>query len=141
MLFKGLHQNSTLKDLSMGSIKIIPNAISVDNMKSLSVYLQDREKCTLESLDLRHCSIEAETAVELAHGLKHNCSMKTLNLNYNHVGDQGATALGQALLQNKTLMVLSLVECGITTTGATALAVCNCWKTKHLRSFTLPAMQ
>ena len=117
IILNGLHKNSSLKHLVM-----VYNHMSLDHMKSLSVYLQDRGKCKLETLDLDNCNIESETAVELAHGLSHNCSVKTLNLSYNDVGDEGATALGQTLLKNKTLTRLTLYKSGITTTGGTALA-------------------
>ena len=117
IVLNGLHKNSSLKHLDMSS-----NRMSLDNMKSLSVYLQDRGKCNLKTLDLDVCNIEPETAVELAHGLSHNCSVKTLDLSHNDVGDEGATALGQTLLKNKTLTVMELDNCGISTTGGTALA-------------------
>ena len=117
IIFDGLHKNSSLKHLLMEN-----NHMSLDHMKSLNVYLQDRGKCKLETLHLVDCNFEPETAVELAHGLSHNCSVKTLYLSANDVGDEGATALGQTLLKNKTLTCLTLDNCGITTTGGTALA-------------------
>ena len=117
IIFDGLHKNSSLKHLIMHY-----NHMSLDNIKCLSVYLQDRGKCKLETPDLEYCNIKPETAVELAHGLSHNCSVKALVLHNNDVGDEGATALGQTLLKNKTLKVMELNDCGITTTGGTALA-------------------
>ena len=117
IILNGLHKNSSLKHLVMDC-----NHMLLDNMKSLSVYLQDRGKCKLETLNLKFCNIEPETAVELAHGLSHNCSVKTLDLTGNHVGDEGATALGQTFLENKTLTRMELGNCGVTTTGGTALA-------------------
>ena len=117
IILNGLHNNSSLKHLVM---KV--SHMSLDHMKCLSVYLQDRGKCKLERLDLNICNIEPETAVELAHGLSHNCSVKTLDLSFNDVGDEGTTALGQTLLKNKTLTKMELTDCGITTTGGTALA-------------------
>ena len=124
IVLNGLHKNSSLNLLLIGfdSLNPIYNHISLDNMKSLNVYIQDRGKCKLETLDLSNCNIEPETAVELAHGLSHNCSVKTLYLYNNDVGDEGATALGQTLLKNKTLTRLRLDYCGITATGGTALA-------------------
>ena len=117
IVLNGLHNNSSLKHLFMHY-----NRMSLDHMKSLSVYLQDRGKCKLDTLDLDNCNIEPETAIELAHGLSHNCSVKTLDLRNNGVGDEGATALGQTLPKNKTLSYLMLANCGITATGGTALA-------------------
>ena len=118
IILNGLHKNSSLKHLVM----VNNQTVSLDHMKSLSVYLQDTGKCKLETLGLEYCNIEPETAVELAHGLSHNCSVKTVELSQNDVGDEGATALGQTLLKNKTLTSLLLFYCGITATGGTALA-------------------
>ena len=122
ILFKGLQQNSSLKQLVIGGISLHPNHISLEAMKTLSAYLQDKEKCKLETLDLSKCDISSDTAVELAHGLSQNCSVKELLLSYNPIGDEGAAALGQAMTENKTVTTLKLDSCDITTTGGAALA-------------------
>ena len=64
--------------------------MSLNHMKSLSVYLQDRGMCKLDTMNFEYCNIEPETAVELAHGLSHNCSVKILHLTGNDVGDERA---------------------------------------------------
>ena len=123
ILFKGLQQNISLKNLVFGDILSIHlNHISLEAMKTLSAYLQDKEKCKLETLDLRYCDISSDTAVELAHGLSQNCSMKVLYLSDNPIGDEGAAALGQAMTENKTITELWLGSCDITTTGGSVLA-------------------
>ena len=123
ILFKGLQQNSSLKNLVIGYIlSIHQNNITLEAMKTLSAYLQDKEKCKLERLYLRQCDISSDTAVELAHGLSQNCSVKVLHLSYNPIGDEGAAALGQAMTENKTITELWLNSCDITTTRGAALA-------------------
>ena len=117
ILFKGLQQNSSLKKLY-----VLQSHISLEAMKTLSAYLQDKEMCKLEKLDLRHCDISSDTAVELAHGLSGNCSVKVLYLSRNPIGDGGAAALGQAMTENKTITELTLASCDITTSGGAALA-------------------
>ena len=125
ILFKGLQQNSPLITLKVGhylGIDENPNHISLEAMKTLSEYLQDKEKCKLETLDLSGCDISSDTAVELAHGISQNCSVKELLLSDNRIGDEGAAALGQTMTENKTIMYLWLAHCDITTTGGAALA-------------------
>ena len=121
ILFKRLQQNSSLKKLLIGDISRHPNHISLQAMKTLSAYLQDKEKCKLEKLDLSQCDISSDTAVELAHGLSQNCSVKVLYLSHYPIGDKGAAALGQAMTE-KTITELWLASCDITTTGGAALA-------------------
>ena len=123
ILFKRLQQNSSLKTLRVGYIisEQHNNHISLEAMKTLSAYLQDKEKCKLETLDMSKCDISSDTAVELAHGLSQNCSVKVLELSDNPIGDEGAAALGQAMTENKTITTLWLARCDITTTGGAAL--------------------
>ena len=119
ILVGGLLQNISLKHLVMPSIS---ESFTYDNMTRLSVYLQSKDTCKLEILDLSECNIESGAAVELANGLSSNSSVKALDLSRNNVGDEGATALGQALLKNKTIEILRLDNCRIATRGGVALA-------------------
>ena len=95
---------------------------SLEAMKTLSAYLQDKEKCKLETLNLSDCNISSDVAIELSQQLIQNCSVKILYLSYNPISDEGAAGLGQAITENKTITKLWLSRCDITTTGGEALA-------------------
>ena len=121
-LFKGLQQSRSMKELTIGRYSSVSNHISLEAMKTLHAYLQDKENCKLEKLYLTDSDISSDIAIELARGLSQNSSINEVFLSNNPIGDEGAAALGQTLTENKTINKLMLSKCNITATGGAALA-------------------
>ncbi len=122
-LFQGLQYSNCLKRfLLYSNWKEGPNSVSLDSMKLLRAFLQDRDKCKLETLDLTSCDIQPESASELAQGIAGNSTVKELRLCGNPIGDKGVTSLAQVLAENTSITELDFMHCNITTIGGTNLA-------------------
>lgn len=61
---------------------------------------------TLKKIDLSHCSLGIEGAIEIAKALECNQSLECLSMAHNKIGDQGAIAIAKALTKNNSLSSL-----------------------------------
>ena len=96
------------------------------------------QSCTLEHIELLHCSMAPVGAQHLAQALCVNTSVKILKLSDNPLGDKGAKALAEMLggngaessgTVNTTLEHVDLSDCSIGPVGAQHLAQALCVNT------------
>ncbi|XP_076836609.1 NACHT, LRR and PYD domains-containing protein 12-like [Brachyhypopomus gauderio] len=128
-------RSSHLRELNLNS-----NNLRDSGAKELSAPLEDPH-CTLEKLELEHCSITEEGCAALCSALRSNPSshLRELNLNHNKPGDSGVKQLS-ALLEDThcTLYKLHLSKCSIPEEGCAAL--CSALRSNpssHLRELNL----
>ena len=123
LIISGLHHNTTLKWLDMGSsltkMRGCGSHFSLQNTISLASVL--RTNHTLVYLHLRECDIDSDGACQLASALCTNDTLQKLNLWGNQIGVKGATAFAEMLLKNKSLKKLHLVDDSIGEEGAQKL--------------------
>ena len=128
LIISGLHHNTTLKWLDMGSHlllhEIINSHFSLQNTISLASVL--RTNHTLVDLNLEQCNIDSDGACQLASALCTNDTLQELYLGDNPIGVKGATAFAEMLRTNHTLVDLNLGDCNIDSDGACQLASALC---------------
>ena len=122
-IITGLSHNNSLRKLDISD-----SHFSMANTHRLSSLLRERSKCTLTLLELRHCNISSEGAVELATALCKNTTLRELYLRGNPIGEhvEGVTAVATMLVENKSLTQLWLDDCHISGQGAGELATALC---------------
>ena len=122
-IITGLSHNNSLRMLDISD-----SHFSTANTLHFSSLLRELSKCTLTSLELRHCHISSEGAVELATALCKNTTLRELDLSGNSIGEhvEGVTAVATMLAENKSLTWLGLRGCHISGQGAGELAAALC---------------
>ena len=106
-LVQALHQNSTLQEKSLKTLKVTVNS---DNEANDFAQLLVEYPYMLDDIDNQYFYniISDFGAVALAQALHHNCTLEDLYLSNNRISDDGAVALAQALHHNSTLEILDL---------------------------------
>ena len=96
--------------------------MSVNDCTSLASLLK-HQICQLKELDIFHCEIKSDGAVQLAAALSKNKSVVKVNMGLNRdIEDVGAEAFGNMLRENTVLRELDLSMCVVTSLGCNQLA-------------------
>ena len=96
--------------------------MSVNDCTSLASLLK-HQSCQLKELDIFHCKIKSDGAVQLAAALSKNKSVVKVNMGLNRdIEDVGAEAFGNMLRENTVLQELDLSMCVVTSLGCNQLA-------------------
>jgi len=75
-------------------------------MSALGIALETNNQ--LVELHMDYNRIDAQSAMAVAHGLRHNTTLRVLQLKDNQIGDEGGVALARMLKCNSTLRELDI---------------------------------
>lgn len=110
-LSDALTENHTLTTL------LIEDKLNLRTIYSLGELFSD-PLCSLQSLYLWRCSLDAELLKVLCRNIKKNTSLRKLALSYNNIDDTGSISLADIILNNKSLKKLQLGANSFTETAA-----------------------
>ncbi|CAM9535500.1 unnamed protein product [Chrysoparadoxa australica] len=83
---------------TLATLRLNGNRVGDAGARSLATAL--RKNCSLQELDLTHCSLGDEAAMHLADALQTNTNLRVLRLGYNKITAEGAAALA-SLIEGK----------------------------------------
>ncbi|XP_059188779.1 NACHT, LRR and PYD domains-containing protein 12-like [Centropristis striata] len=113
------------------------NDLKDSDVRDLYEFLAD-PRCRLQTLNLKSCSLPAESWRPLTSDLRASSALKELDLSRNHLKDQGVKLLSDWLKKRQcTLEILRLASCKLTKRGFAALTSSLKSNPAHLRVLDL----